>query len=463
MTPGGAGSDPHVRSRTPRGKTVRLRTWGSDPIRWARDAVRAMGSDPIRRAVVFTLAIVVFATLAGAQNRSEDEYTRYELLAPESSSFKIIYDVTAITPGAKYFFNPIRIGSVASDESVIDLMTGAPLKFQEVSGQEARDAGLSNASLEGRYIRVDLARPVPQGGEGRIRIIKTYKDPKSYYRDGSAIVFDRPLGIKRNAVVLPPGYELVSCNIPSQVIEEPDGRVGISFMNTYPSQAPLVIRANALGPRTATPPPGATPTVPPPAADPAAPLRPMDRVTVSERAFQDREIVYFLKGPETHAFSLYHDYTEAREGVDRYVNVVRQGSTVTDPSAKVLDTGEALKTEILKGEAIARAKVDLGEPIRPDSEIVLIRFPPVKKGESIRLRIEETYTDPARYDLIAGQLMWRRSFGRPRNDVVLPSGWYLTTSAIPATISQTEDGRVRLSFVNPRPDAIEVFVKGRRR
>ena len=463
MTPGGAGSDPHVRSRTPRGKTVRLRTWGSDPIRRARAAVTALGSDPIRRAVVFTLAIVVFATVASAQNRSEDEYTRYELLAPESSSFKIIYDVTAVTTGAKYFFNPIRIGSVASDESVIDLMTGAPLKFQEVSGQEARDAGLSNASLEGRYIRVDLARPVPQGGEGRIRIIKTYKDPRSYYRDGSAIVFDRPLGIKRNAVVLPPGYELVSCNIPSQVIEEPDGRVGISFMNTYPSQAPLMIRANALGPRAATPPPAATPAVPPPAADPAAPLRPMDRVTVSERAFQDREIVYFLKGPETHAFSLYHDYTEAREGVDRYVNVVRQGSTVTDPSAKMLDTGEALKTEILKGEAIARAKVDLGEPIRPDSEIVVIRFPPVTKGQSIRLRIEETYTDPARYDLIAGQLMWRRSFGRPRNDVVLPSGWYLTTSAIPATISQTEDGRVRLSFVNPRPDAIEVFVKGRRK
>ena len=101
------------------------------------------------------------------------------------------------------------MGSVATDESVIDLMTGAPLKFQEVSGAEARESGLANAGLDGRYIRVELARPVPQGGEGRIRIIKTYKDPKSYYRDGSAIVFDRPLGIKRNAVVLPPGYELV--------------------------------------------------------------------------------------------------------------------------------------------------------------------------------------------------------------------------------------------------------------
>jgi hypothetical protein len=173
--------------------------------------------------------------------------------------------------------------------------------------------------------------------------------------------------------------------------------------------------------------------------------------------------VYFLKSPETHAFSLYHDYTETREGIDRYVNVVRAGSRVSDPSAKILDTGEALKTEILKGSAITAAKVDIGEPVRADSEIVLIRFSPVKKGQSIRLRIEETYTDPARYDLIDDQLMWRRSFGRPRNDIVLPEGWYLTTSAIPATISQTEDGRVRLAFVNPRPDAIEVFVKGRRK
>jgi hypothetical protein len=409
--------------------------------------------------------LLVVTTPALAQNRSEDEYTRYELLAPETASFKIIYDVTAVSPGAKFFFNPIRVGSVATDESVIDLMTGAPLKFQDVSGAEARESGLPNASLEGRYIRVELARPVPPGGEGRIRIIKTYKDAKSYYRDGAAIVFDRPLGIKRNAVVLPPGYELIACNIPSQVIEETDGRVGISFMNTYPGQAPLIVRANPIGPRPASPPAPASGTpgrTAPPADAPAAPI-PMQRVRVSERALQDREIVYFLKSPETHAFSLYHDYTETREGVDRYVNVVRPGSSVSEPSAKALDTGEALKTEILKGQAITQAKVDIGESVRPESEIVLITFPAVKRGQSLRLRIEETYTDPARYDLIDGQLMWRRSFGRPRNDIVLPAGWYLTASAIPATISQTEDGRIRLSFVNPRPDSIDVFVKGRRK
>ena len=189
----------------------------------------------------------------------------------------------------------------------------------------------------------------------------------------------------------------------------------------------------------------------------------MDRVRVSERAFQDREIVYFLKEPGAHAFSLYHDYTEVREGVDRYVNVVRRGSTVSEPSARILDTGETLETSILEGQEITKAGIDIGEPVQADTEIVLIRFPPVKKGHSLRLRIEERYTDPARYDLIDGQLMWRRSFGRPRNEMVLPAGWYLTTSSIPAVVSRTDDGRIRLAFVNARPDSIDVFVKARRR
>ena len=150
---------------------------------------------------------------------------------------------------------------------------------------------------------------MPAGGEARIRIIKTYQDPKSYFRQGDVIVFDRPLGIKRNAVVLPRTYELIACNVPSQILEEPDGRVGISFVNTSPAQAPLVLRA-----RPATRPVGARQRRRQPAAGSrsagsitsraaaaraAAPARdvPMNRIRVSERAFQDREIVYFLKEP----------------------------------------------------------------------------------------------------------------------------------------------------------------------
>jgi len=184
---------------------------------------------------------------------------------------------------------------------------------------------------------------------------------------------------------------------------------------------------------------------------------------LAERAHQDREIVYFLREPDTHAFDLYHDYTETREGMDRYINVVRQGSTVANPGARILDTGEELKPEILKGEAITAARLDIGEPVRPDSEIVLIRFPPVARGASVRLRISETYTDPARYKVEGGELVWDRSFGRPRNAVVLPVGWMLAASSIPATVSETEDGRIRLDFVNPRPDEIAVLIKAKKR
>ena len=55
----------------------------------------------------------------------------------------------------------------------------------------------------------------------------------------------------------------------------------------------------------------------------------------------------------------------------------------------------------------------------------------------MRLRISETYTDEKSYRLDGDELVFDRSFGRPHNAVVLPAGWYLTASAIPAAVSQT--------------------------
>jgi hypothetical protein len=199
-----------------------------------------------------------------------------------------------------------------------------------------------------------------------------------------------------------------------------------------------------------------------PAPAPAAAGSTLADAPVPERAREETEIVYFLQQPETHSFSLYHDFTETREGSDKYLNIVRAGSKVSNPSARILDTGEKLATETLRGAEIEKAGLDV-EGLAPDTEVVVVRFPAVKKGESLRLRIEETYTDPNRYGVVADELLWHRSFGRPKNDVVLPEGWYLTVSSIPATISTMEDGRTRLSFVNGRPDAIDVFLKARRR
>src|SRR5260370_40770722 len=68
------------------------------------------------------------AAIAAVQTET-DEYTRYELLWPESASFAIRYEVTATTAGAKYYFNPISKGSVSSGASVFDAMTGEPQRF----------------------------------------------------------------------------------------------------------------------------------------------------------------------------------------------------------------------------------------------------------------------------------------------------------------------------------------------
>jgi hypothetical protein len=410
------------------------------------------------------LALALLASAASAQPRQteQDEYTKYELLAPDSASFAIDYEVTATTSGATYFFNPIRKGSIASNESVFDMMTGQPLKFEQVSGADAKASGLANADLQTDYLRIHLARPVPaDGGQARIRIIKTYKDPKSYYREGDAIVFNRPLGIRRNSVVLPAGYQLTECNVPSQVLSEPDGRVMISFMHQAPGPAALIVKAR----------PGAL-TGPAAAPRPLTSVRsweappsqgPTERARLSERAHQDRDIVYFLQEPSTHAFSLYHDYTESREGVDNYVNVVRTGSTVSNPSAKILDTGERLTDHIMTGAELKARTIDThGEQVPDEAQVVVVQFAPVKKGQSVRLRISETYTAPQSYRLEGDDLVFDRSFGRPRNSVVLPRGWYLTWLSVPGVIRQTPDGLTRIDFVNGRPDSIDVLIKARK-
>jgi hypothetical protein len=396
------------------------------------------------------------------EQTESDEYTSYELLAPETASFKIRYEVTATTPGAKSFYNPIRKGSTASDEAVFDSMTGEPLHFEVVSGAEARkDPLMAAADVDTNFIKITLARPVPLDGQGRVLILKTYKDAKSYYREGDAIVFNRPLGIKRNKVVLPASYEVVGCNVPSQVLLEPDGRIAVSFLNPSAGEAPLVLRGGKLGAQTGTA------AAPHPATQTRSWESPFqgetERARLSERAHQDRDIVYFLQQPETHAFSLYHDYTESHEGADKYLNIVREGSKVSDPSAYILDTGEKLSTKMMTGAELTAAKIDAGEPVTPATQVVLIPFPPVKKGQSLRLRISETYTAPLSYRLDGDELVFDRSLGRPRNAVVLPAGWYLTASSIPATVRQLPDGRIRLDFWNGRPDSVDVLIKAKRR
>jgi len=190
-------------------------------------------------------ALVLMLIVSGF---AADEFTLYELLPPETHQFAITYDVTATRQGAQFFFNPIRPGSAATKERVIERSTGKELKFEVVNGKQAKPTGLvpPDTKDDSQFIKVYLPAAVPKGGETRLRIYKTYTDAASYYLKDGQLIFDRPLGIKRNTVVLPQGWELVGSVSPAIVSTDSDGRVRLSFVNDRDDQLPVNIIARRL-------------------------------------------------------------------------------------------------------------------------------------------------------------------------------------------------------------------------
>ena len=185
---------------------------------------------------------------------------------------------------------------------------------------------------------------------------------------------------------------------------------------------------------------------------------------LTERAYQDREILYELQTPESHAFRITHDYTVRKAGEKYYFNVVRTGSHVTDPDSIDLDTGARLKLEIISGKQATERKLPITETLKDDSEIVVTHLTrALESGTTNRIRLMETYIDPKSYYLDGEELVWDRTFGRLRNTVVLPRGWYLTGLASPSTIQTLPDGRVAVYVVNPRNDDVRVYLRARRR
>ena len=182
----------------------------------------------------------------------------------------------------------------------------------------------------------------------------------------------------------------------------------------------------------------------------------------TERAHQDREILYELLDPETNAFRITHDFTETRAGRAHYFNVVRAGSHVSEPGSIDLDSGNPLKYEVMTGKQAKARKIPLDEG-NDDSEVVVTFFDkPLAAGNSMRLRLMETYTDAKSYYMDGEELVWTRTFGRPRNTVVLPKGWTITAMDTPAVIATLKDGRVSVYTANPRNDEVRVFFRARK-
>jgi len=128
-----------------------------------------------------------------------------------------------------------------------------------------------------------------------------------------------------------------------------------------------------------------------------------------------------------------------------------------------VDTGKEMKTYTVKGKDVNALRY-YPQPTDPDSVVVqgdLDR--PITEGQSIRVRVEETYTDPVGYTMEKDELVWKRTLGRPLNFVTLPAGWMISSLDTPAVISLDDQGRVLLRFTNIRNDELDITLKARRR
>src|SRR5947207_5106724 len=85
--------------------------------------------------------------------------------------------------------------------------------------------------------------PVPQGGVGRVLILKTYKDPRTYMLHGDDIVWVRSLSGYRLGVLLPKGFAFMSSNVAAQLTTTADGRLKLAFANPSGQSNPVTIHA----------------------------------------------------------------------------------------------------------------------------------------------------------------------------------------------------------------------------
>ena len=88
------------------------------------------------------LLIMTLSISIQAQQTQTDSYTQYELLDAESQSFRIIYDVSATTAKANYYWNTLRRGSEHTVNKVWDLFSGDELKWQIVDNDIAKKTRL---------------------------------------------------------------------------------------------------------------------------------------------------------------------------------------------------------------------------------------------------------------------------------------------------------------------------------
>ena len=361
------------------------------------------------------VCLLLPATAVGQQAfYSHDNYTQYELLEPGSSQFAITYYVTERRAGSQHILNQTRSGSAGSYISVFDPRTGKPLKFDYLSGAELTAAGMTGRfDPAEHYIRAHLAIPVPENGEGRVKILKTYKDDKSYFTEGDVVIFRRSLGNARNSIVLPKGYRLQSSNVAAQVFTLPDGRLKVAFEHAHGYAADVTIRASKS------------------ASLPAGPV-------TDERGFDFTKVLY--------------EFDEARS-----ITVTRE-SLVSPASGRVQVDAPAGMS------GVTVTDVDSGQPLalRPSAGGLSAELPAAGAATvSARIRISgKLKTGPVAE---GPGFSWTRTIDEPRATILLPAGFDVQSVSVPATVTAQPDGRLVIQIYNGARVPLPVTIRAAKR
>jgi len=325
---------------------------------------------------------------------TQDAYTEYSILAPGSEQFSIRFITEETRPGATELVNATRGGSEGSGIEVYDPRTGKPVKF--TYQPDPNDP-------ETHAIHATLPIPVPEGGIGRVLILKTYKDARTYMMHGDDIVWVRSLSGYRLGVLLPPGFSFISSNVAAQLTTAADGRLKLAFANPSGQSNPVTIHAHKT----------------------SAKFPPLD---YTDMFFDDIKTLYDLDAPETHAIKVEQTYSDYRRG-----------------EKARLDSLAYLRLEDLKV-----IDLDTAKPFTPAKSggamTIKLDVPITDEKQSAHIKITGTLKDPA-YKSSNGDLVFDRPLHGLRNTVLLPAGWEVSGCSQSGTIGSYQ-GRAFIALIN---------------
>lgn len=373
------------------------------------------------------------------------EQLRYELLEPADHTFRVTYELSATTAGARAYLTPVRGDTFVSGVTAEDLFTGAKLDVGLVDGDEARKRGHPAADPDGSYFLVVLDRPVPESGEVRLRLGVQYEDRASYERNGDECAFQRLLAVRDVTVVLPPRHVLVDVNQPAHITRLADGRLELAYTKAGHAPVPLRVRARAL-------PEGVD--VPVAVADEerssdAAPT------SLSEPAPNVERLACELVDPARGELVWRHEYALDAASGERWEKLAGE---VVHVRVLSLDTGAELAHRVAGEIKVAGERqthlafVPLAEPARAVSAATNASAPGSETNsgavapavESPRVLVEARVR--ARQLRLVNENLCVFTADARTSRLTLPAGWCVLTCSVPAAVRTCADGRVELEF-----------------